>query len=168
MTFFFLNWRYFSEISKKKKKKSLLPKSTLKYQLYYQPLWVEIRCLQIQSISIWALVFYYCISDNFKKLQYNCNDIKKVSQNIFSNKIWTFLYKKSLSRNMFIVVVWLFFFSSMFFFCLLLRQSIFMWPESLLWRFFLDFKENTLQYLKEKIEVQIIIFSKILQRSVQK
>ena len=101
-------------LKKKRKKKSLLPKSTLKYQLYYQPFWVEILCLQIQCISIWALVFYYCISNNFKKLQYNCNDIKKVSQNIFSNKLWTFLYKKSLSRNMFIVVVWLFFFLQCF------------------------------------------------------
>ena len=101
-------------LKKKKKKKSLLPKSTLKYQLCYQPFWVEIRFLQIQCISIWALVFYYCISNNFKKLQYNCNDIKKVSQNIFSNKIWTFLYKKSLSRNMFIVVLWFFFFLQCF------------------------------------------------------
>ena len=42
----------------------------------------------------------------------------------------------------------------MFFFCLLLCQTIFGWLASFL-RFFFVFKESTLQYLK-KIQVQII------------
>ena len=60
----FLNWRYFSEIHKKEKNNPLLPKSTLKYLVYFQVFWVEVRHLQNQCISIWALVFCYSISNN--------------------------------------------------------------------------------------------------------
>ena len=49
---FFPNWSYFSEIYKKRNNASLLSKSTLKYLVYCQALWVEVRLLQNQCISI--------------------------------------------------------------------------------------------------------------------
>ena len=59
------NWRYFFEIYiKKRNNNPLLSKSTLKYLVYYLVFWVEVQRLQNQWISIWALVFYYCISNN--------------------------------------------------------------------------------------------------------
>ena len=42
----------------------LLFKSTLKYLVYWQVIWVELRHLQGRFISIWALLFYYYISNN--------------------------------------------------------------------------------------------------------
>ena len=64
---FFLNWRYFSEMHKKRNSNLLLSKSTLKYLVYCQVFLVEMRPLQDQFISIWALMFYYCISNNLPR-----------------------------------------------------------------------------------------------------
>ena len=38
-----------------------LSKSTLKYIVYRQVFWIDVRRLQDQYISKWALVFYYYI-----------------------------------------------------------------------------------------------------------
>ena len=38
-----------------------LSKSTLKYIVYRQVFWIDVRRLQDQYISTWALVFYYYI-----------------------------------------------------------------------------------------------------------
>ena len=144
----------------------MLSKSTLKYLVYCQVFWVEVRRLQDQCISIWVLVLYYCNSNNLlaEKLWYKCNSINEVFPNMFSNKIYIFLYKKVKVKKIFIVVVWVFLifvffflFLSMFFFCLLLCQAIFRWLASS-WKFFFVFKDSNLQFLK-KIQVQMIVFN---------
>ena len=104
--------------NKKRKNNPLLSKSTLKYLVYCQVFWVEVRRLQDQCISIWALVFYYCDSNNLlaEKLWYKCNNINEVFPNMFSNKIYIFLYKKVKVKKIFIVVVWVFLIFVFFFF----------------------------------------------------
>ena len=51
----------------------LLLKSTLKYRVCCQVFWVEVWPLQNQCISIWALIFYYCISKNLQREKTNTN-----------------------------------------------------------------------------------------------
>ena len=74
----------------------------LKYLVYCQVFWVEAQRLQDQCISIWALVFYNCISNKLPREKTNANvtlvfakitkflhfcKYNKVFANIFSNKI---------------------------------------------------------------------------------
>ena len=41
----------------------------LKQLVYCQVIWVEVQRLQDHCISIWVLVFYYCISNNLQHEQ---------------------------------------------------------------------------------------------------
>ena len=52
---------------KRRNNNPLLSKSTLKYLAYCQVFRVEVRRLQDQCISIWALLFYYCIFNNLPR-----------------------------------------------------------------------------------------------------
>ena len=54
----FLNWTYFFDT--KKIIINCCQKSALKYLVYCQIFWVEVRRLQDQYIPLGALVFYYC------------------------------------------------------------------------------------------------------------
>ena len=61
---FFSTERNSLKYIKKRNSTSLLSKSTLKHLVYCQVFWLKVRRLQSQCISIWAVVFYYCISNN--------------------------------------------------------------------------------------------------------
>ena len=80
---------------------------------YCQVFWVQVRLQQEQCVSICALVFYYCISDNIPPENTHCTKKKFSIMDFFSKfgqirrklRIWSHLLKKSFMKNFFFCVV---------------------------------------------------------------
>ena len=111
----FLNKYFFSNLKVLLWNKSIAIKIYVKIPSLRQVFWVEVRRLQEQGTSIWALVFYYCIYNNLprEKVVIQNNKINLVFQIYFLTK-YTFFYIKSKSKEIIIVGVWLFLFFNVF------------------------------------------------------